>query len=80
MPPQEGEHPYVIATPLTITLSHINLVAKSGIPSFQGQELAARLEASKIMEMIREKNKSKEINIIVECLVGNVKDTISHMV
>jgi hypothetical protein len=32
------------------------------------------------MDMIRQKNKSKEINIIVECLVGNVKDTISHLV
>ncbi|KAF8938521.1 hypothetical protein EDD21DRAFT_368727 [Dissophora ornata] len=54
--------------------------AKSGVPSFQGQEIAARSEATKIMEMIREKNKSKEINIIVECLVGNVRDTIQHMI
>ncbi|KAF9356051.1 hypothetical protein BGX34_010120 [Mortierella sp. NVP85] len=54
--------------------------AKSGIPSFQGQEFAARSEATKIMDMIRQKNKSKEINIIVECLVGNVKDTISYMI
>ncbi|KAI1316208.1 hypothetical protein EDD11_010318 [Mortierella claussenii] len=54
--------------------------AKSGIPSFQGQEIAARSEATKIMDMIRESNKSKEINIIVECLVGNVRDTIQHMI
>ncbi|KAF9353509.1 hypothetical protein BGX26_008735 [Mortierella sp. AD094] len=54
--------------------------AKSGIPSFQGQEFAARTEAAKIMEMIRLKNKSKEINIIVECLVGNVRDTIQNMI
>ncbi|KAI8349069.1 hypothetical protein B0O80DRAFT_460645 [Mortierella sp. GBAus27b] len=54
--------------------------AKYGIPSFQGQEIAARSEATKIMEMIRESNKGKEINIIVECLVGNVKDTIMHMI
>ncbi|KAG0369723.1 hypothetical protein BC939DRAFT_441661 [Gamsiella multidivaricata] len=54
--------------------------AKSGIPSFQGQELAAREEAAKLMGMIREKNKSKELNIIVECLVGNVRDTIQHMI
>ncbi|KAF9114367.1 hypothetical protein BGX27_011000 [Mortierella sp. AM989] len=54
--------------------------AKSGIPSFQGQEFAARTEATKIMDMIRQKNKSKDINIIVECLVGNVRDTIQNMI
>ncbi|KAF9998706.1 hypothetical protein BGZ80_003382 [Entomortierella chlamydospora] len=54
--------------------------AKSGIPSFQGQEIAARTEAARIMEMIRQKNKSKEINIIVECRVGNVRDTIQSMI
>ncbi|KAF9196676.1 hypothetical protein BGZ49_002730 [Haplosporangium sp. Z 27] len=54
--------------------------AKSGIPSFQGQEIAARTEATKIMEMIRSKNKSKDINIIVECRVGNVRETIQAMV
>lgn len=56
------------------------IVAKSGVPSFQGQERAARTEALKIMDMIREKNKSKEINIVVECLVGNIRDSIQHLV
>ena len=59
-------------------------VAKSGIPSFQGQEVAARSEASRIMEIIREKNKSskekRQINIIVEYVVGSVRETIQHMV
>ncbi|KAF9912075.1 hypothetical protein EC991_001021 [Linnemannia zychae] len=56
--------------------------AKSGIPSFQGQEVAARSEATKIMEMIREKNRSmhKEVNIVVEYVVGAVRDTIQHMI
>ncbi|KAF9088257.1 hypothetical protein BGX29_000380 [Mortierella sp. GBA35] len=56
--------------------------AKSGIPSFQGQEVAARSEATKIMDMIREKNKSKQkqINIVVEYVVGSVRDTIQHMI
>ncbi|KAF9133277.1 hypothetical protein BGX30_012341 [Mortierella sp. GBA39] len=56
--------------------------AKSGIPSFQGQEVAARSEATKIMDMIREKNKSnpKQVNIVVEYIVGSVRDTIQHMI
>ncbi|KAH7044281.1 hypothetical protein BKA57DRAFT_469163 [Linnemannia elongata] len=56
--------------------------AKSGIPSFQGQEVAARSEATKIMDMIREKNKSKpkQVNIVVEYVVGAVRDTIQHMI
>ncbi|KAF9576183.1 hypothetical protein EC968_010306 [Mortierella alpina] len=54
--------------------------AKYGVPSFQGQERAARTEALKIMDMIREKNKSKEINIVVECLVGNIRDSIQHLI
>ncbi|KAG0271587.1 hypothetical protein BGZ95_000590 [Linnemannia exigua] len=56
--------------------------AKSGIPSFQGQEVAARSEATKIMEMIREKNrtKKKQVNIVVEYVVGAVRDTIQHMI
>ncbi|KAG0371544.1 hypothetical protein BGX24_001523 [Mortierella sp. AD032] len=56
--------------------------AKSGIPSFQGQEVAARSEATKIMEMIREKNrtKQKQVNIVVEYVVGAVRDTIQHMI
>ncbi|KAF9437903.1 hypothetical protein BGZ76_010614 [Entomortierella beljakovae] len=54
--------------------------AKSGIPSFQGQEIAARAEATKIMEMIRKKNTSKEINIVVEYLVGTIRDSIQHMI
>ncbi|KAG0306558.1 hypothetical protein BGZ97_000705 [Linnemannia gamsii] len=56
--------------------------AKSGIPSFQGQEVAARSEATKIMNMIREKNKSKpkQVNIVVEYVVGAVRDTIQHMI
>ncbi|KAG0206143.1 hypothetical protein BGX28_002363 [Mortierella sp. GBA30] len=54
--------------------------AKYGVPSFQGQEVAARTEALKIMDMIREKNKSKQINIVVECIVGNVRDSIQHMI
>ncbi|KAG9066962.1 hypothetical protein KI688_012874 [Linnemannia hyalina] len=50
------------------------------IPSFQGQESAARVEATKIMDTIREKNTSnKQISIVVEYLVGNVRDTIQHM-
>ncbi|KAF9919347.1 hypothetical protein BX616_007071 [Lobosporangium transversale] len=57
-----------------------DLLAKNGVPSFHGQEFAAREEATKIMEMIRERNKSKEINIVVECLVGFVRDTIQHMI
>ncbi|KAF9182373.1 hypothetical protein BGZ51_001479 [Haplosporangium sp. Z 767] len=54
--------------------------AKYGVPSFQGHEISARIEAIKIMDMIREKNNGKEINIVVECLVGNVRDTIQHMI
>ncbi|KAF9145492.1 hypothetical protein BG015_011881 [Linnemannia schmuckeri] len=56
--------------------------AKSGIPSFQGQEVAARSEATKIMDMIREKNKAKpkQVNIVVEYVVGAVRDTIQHMI
>lgn len=57
------------------------VVSKTKIPSFQGQETAARVEANKIMDTIREKNTSnKQINIVVEYLVGNVRDTIQHMV
>ncbi|GJJ68020.1 hypothetical protein EMPS_00366 [Entomortierella parvispora] len=54
--------------------------AKTGIPSFQGQEVAARTEAISIMNMIREKNQSKQINIVVEIVVGNIRDTIQHMI
>jgi hypothetical protein len=57
------------------------IVSKTKIPSFQGQETAARVEATKIMDTIREKNTSnKQISIVVEYLVGNVRDTIQHMV
>ncbi|KAG0251456.1 hypothetical protein DFQ27_008732 [Actinomortierella ambigua] len=55
-------------------------LSKTGIPSFQGQEQAARLDAKNIMNSIREKNPGKEISIIVECMVGNVKETIQHMI
>ncbi|KAF9136016.1 hypothetical protein BGW39_009068 [Mortierella sp. 14UC] len=60
----------------------LSYIAKSGIPSFQGQEVAARSEATKIMEMIREKNRSKQkqVNIVVEYVVGAVRDTIQHMI
>ncbi|KAG0078574.1 hypothetical protein BGZ90_004911 [Linnemannia elongata] len=55
-------------------------LSKTKIPSFQGQETAARVEATKIMDTIREKNTSnKQISIVVEYLVGNVRDTIQHM-
>ncbi|KAF9135639.1 hypothetical protein BGW39_001519 [Mortierella sp. 14UC] len=55
-------------------------LSKTKIPSFAGQETAARVEANKIMETIREKNTSnKQISIVVECMVGNVRDTIQHM-
>ncbi|KAK3831165.1 MAG: hypothetical protein J3R72DRAFT_455128 [Linnemannia gamsii] len=55
-------------------------LSKTKIPSFQGQETAAREEATKIMDTIREKNTSnKQISIVVECMVGNVRDTIQHM-
>ncbi|KAF9551777.1 hypothetical protein EC957_004100 [Mortierella hygrophila] len=55
-------------------------LSKTKIPSFQGQESAARVEATKIMDTIREKNTSnKQISIVVEYLVGNVRDTIQHM-
>ena len=56
------------------------LVSKTGIPSFHGQESAARSEATKIMNSIREKNTDREISIVVEYMVGNVRDTIQHMV
>ena len=56
------------------------LVSISGIPSLKGQESAARTEATRIMTTIREKNPSKQINIVVECVVGNVRETIQHMV
>ncbi|KAF8920437.1 hypothetical protein BGZ58_004408 [Dissophora ornata] len=56
-------------------------LSKSGIPSLQGNESAARQEATKIMESIRERNvNNKEISIVVEYMVGNVRDTIQHMV
>ena len=56
-------------------------MSKSGIPSLQGNESAARQEAAKIMESIRERNvNNKEISIVVEYMVGNVRDTIQHMV
>ena len=32
------------------------------------------------MSTIREKNPSKQISIVVECVVGNVRETIQHMV
>ncbi|KAF9934312.1 hypothetical protein FBU30_002451 [Linnemannia zychae] len=55
-------------------------LSKTKIPSFQGQESAARFEANKIMDTIREKNTSnKKINIVVEYIVGNVRETIQHM-
>ncbi|KAG0364341.1 hypothetical protein BGZ54_007617 [Gamsiella multidivaricata] len=47
----------------------------------EGQESAARSEANKIMSSVREKNVSgREISIVVECIVGNVRDTIQHMI
>ncbi|KAG0308549.1 hypothetical protein BGZ98_007635 [Dissophora globulifera] len=56
-------------------------LSKSGIPSFQGQESAARQEALKLMTSICERNVSnKEISIVVECMVGNVRDTIQYMI
>ncbi|KAF9953968.1 hypothetical protein BGZ72_005006 [Mortierella alpina] len=56
-------------------------LSKTGIPSFQGQETAARSEANNIMSTIRDRNLSgKEINIVVEYMVGNVRDTIQHMI
>ncbi|KAF9193928.1 hypothetical protein BGZ51_001914, partial [Haplosporangium sp. Z 767] len=56
-------------------------LSKTGIPSFQGQESAARTEANKIMSSIREGNQSSnEISIVVEYIVGNVRDTIQHMI
>ncbi|KAG0315815.1 hypothetical protein BG000_005073, partial [Podila horticola] len=54
--------------------------SKSGIPSLKGQESAARTEATRIMTTIREKNPSKQISIVVECVVGNVRETIQHMI
>ncbi|KAF9279521.1 hypothetical protein BGZ68_007871 [Mortierella alpina] len=56
-------------------------LSKTGIPSFQGQESAARSEANNIMSTIRDRNLSnKEISIVVEYMVGNVRDTIQHMI
>ncbi|KAG0239627.1 hypothetical protein B0O80DRAFT_425333 [Mortierella sp. GBAus27b] len=56
-------------------------LSKTGIPSFQGQEESARSEATKIMNSIRENNGSgREISIVVECMVGNVRDTIQHVI
>ncbi|KAG0248513.1 hypothetical protein BG011_010186 [Mortierella polycephala] len=56
-------------------------LTKTGIPSFQGQESAARTEANNIMRSICEGNQpSKEISIVVEYIVGNVRDTIQHMI
>ncbi|CAO3566295.1 unnamed protein product [Mortierella alpina] len=56
-------------------------LSKTGIPSFQGQESAARSEANNIMNTIRDRNLSnKEISIVVEYMVGNVRDTIQHMI
>ncbi|KAI1319132.1 hypothetical protein EDD11_004775 [Mortierella claussenii] len=56
-------------------------LSKTGIPSFQGQESAARQEANKLMGSIRERNLSgKDLNIVVECMVGNVRDTIQYMI
>ncbi|KAF9361764.1 hypothetical protein BGX34_006941 [Mortierella sp. NVP85] len=56
-------------------------LSKTGIPSFQGQEESARSGANKIMNSIREHNVSgREINIVVECMVGNVRETIQHMI
>ncbi|KAG0019188.1 hypothetical protein BGZ81_009888 [Podila clonocystis] len=55
-------------------------LSKSGIPSLKGQESAARTEATRIMNTIREKNPSKQISIVVECVVGNVRETIQHMI
>ncbi|KAF9381305.1 hypothetical protein CPC16_009906 [Podila verticillata] len=55
-------------------------LSKSGIPSLKGQESAARIEAKKIMTTNREKNPSKQISIVVECVVGNVRETIQHMI
>ncbi|KAG0350714.1 hypothetical protein BG005_009750 [Podila minutissima] len=55
-------------------------LSKSGIPSLKGQESAARTEATRIMTTIREKNPSKQISIVVEYVVGNVRETIQHMI
>ncbi|KAG0338030.1 hypothetical protein BG004_007389 [Podila humilis] len=54
-------------------------LSKTKIPSFQGQEAAARSEAAKIMSSIMERNSAKKISVVVECMVGNVKETIHHM-
>ncbi|ORZ11018.1 hypothetical protein BCR41DRAFT_423402 [Lobosporangium transversale] len=56
-------------------------LSKTRIPSFQGQESAAREEANKLMASIREQNLSgRELSIVVECMVGNVRDTIQYMI
>ncbi|KAF9920376.1 hypothetical protein BGZ65_011313, partial [Modicella reniformis] len=56
-------------------------LSKTGIPSFQGQEESARSGANKIMSAIREHNVSgREISIVVECMVGNVRDTIQYTI
>ncbi|KAG0316655.1 hypothetical protein BG000_004797 [Podila horticola] len=54
-------------------------LSKTKIPSFHGQEAAAREEAAKIMSSIMERTSSKKISIVVECMVGNVRETIQHM-
>jgi hypothetical protein len=55
-------------------------VSKTKIPSFHGQEEAARSEAAKIMSSIMDKTSAKNISVVVECMVGNVRETIQHMV
>ncbi|KAG0030821.1 hypothetical protein BGZ82_007282 [Podila clonocystis] len=54
-------------------------LSKTKIPSFHGQEAAAREEAAKIMSSIMERTSSKKISVVVECMVGNVRETIQHM-
>ncbi|KAF8976358.1 hypothetical protein BGZ52_008041, partial [Haplosporangium bisporale] len=54
-------------------------LSKTKIPSFHGQEEAARSEAAKIMSSIMDKTSAKKISVVVECMVGNVRETIQHM-
>ncbi|KAF9581138.1 hypothetical protein BGW38_001955, partial [Lunasporangiospora selenospora] len=50
--------------------------------SASSQENSTRLGASKIMNLIRERNQAqgKQINIVVECMAGHVRETIQHMI
>ncbi|KAF9931184.1 hypothetical protein FBU30_010627 [Linnemannia zychae] len=78
----EGNHSSTGLQWIQMEITSVHLIAKSGIPSFQGQEVAARTEATKIMDMIREKNRinQKQLNIVVEYVVGSVRETIQYMI